>query len=66
MTRTVIFTTEAPKPPAAYSQAVKAAGLIFVSGTGPFDPDRRGGRGGHWKADRPVLSQHLSNSSSSG
>jgi 2-iminobutanoate/2-iminopropanoate deaminase len=38
MTRTIIVTTEAPKAPAAYSQAIKAAGLVFVSGTGPFHP----------------------------
>jgi 2-iminobutanoate/2-iminopropanoate deaminase len=33
-----VFTTKAPKPPAVYSQAVKAAGLVFVSGTAPTDP----------------------------
>jgi 2-iminobutanoate/2-iminopropanoate deaminase len=38
MTRQVIFTTKAAKPPPMYSQAVKAAGLIFVSGTAPTDP----------------------------
>ena len=38
MPREIIFTPDAPKPPAMYSQAVKAAGLIFVSGTGPYDP----------------------------
>jgi 2-iminobutanoate/2-iminopropanoate deaminase len=27
------------KPPATYSQAVKAAGLVFVSGTGPTDAE---------------------------
>ena len=36
--RNIVFTPNAPRPPATYSQAVKAAGLIFVSGTGPFDP----------------------------
>ena len=30
--------TFATKPPPAYSQAVKAAGLVFVSGTAPTDP----------------------------
>jgi len=35
--RQSIFTTNAAKPPATYSQAVKAAGLVFVSGTGPMD-----------------------------
>lgn len=37
MTKQIISTDNAPKSP-AYSQAVKAAGLIFVSGQGPFDP----------------------------
>lgn len=38
MTRSVIFTPNAAKPPATYSQAVRAAGLVFVSGTAPADP----------------------------
>ena len=38
MSREIIRTSNAPAPPPAYSQAVKAGGLIFVSGTGPFDP----------------------------
>jgi len=38
MPREIIHTTDAPKPPPTYSQAVKAAGLIFVSGTGPYEP----------------------------
>jgi 2-iminobutanoate/2-iminopropanoate deaminase len=38
MARNIVFTTKAPKPPPAYSQAVKAAGLVFVSGTAPVDP----------------------------
>jgi len=36
--RQIIFTSKAAKPPATYSQAVKAAGLVFVSGTAPVDP----------------------------
>jgi len=36
--RKIIFTLRAGKPPPAYSQAVKAAGLVFVSGTAPTDP----------------------------
>jgi 2-iminobutanoate/2-iminopropanoate deaminase len=36
--RQIVFTPEAAKPPPAYSQAVKAAGLVFVSGTAPADP----------------------------
>ena len=31
--REIIYTPDAPKPPPMYSQAVRAAGLIFVSGT---------------------------------
>lgn len=38
MTRQIIRTENAPAPPPAYSQAVKATGLIFVSGTVPTDP----------------------------
>lgn len=37
MARTVIRTSNAPAPPATYSQAIKANGFVFVSGTGPFD-----------------------------
>ena len=39
MARHIVFTAKAAKPPATYSQAVKAGGLIFVSGTGPHDPE---------------------------
>ena len=38
MTRQIVFTSKAAKPPATYSQAVKAAGLVFVSGTAPQNP----------------------------
>ena len=38
MTRQIVFTPKAAKPPPTYSQAVKAAGLVFVSGTSPTDP----------------------------
>ena len=38
MARQIVFTSKAAKPPASYSQAVKAAGLVFVSGTAPADP----------------------------
>jgi 2-iminobutanoate/2-iminopropanoate deaminase len=38
MAREIIRTPNAPSPPATYSQAVRAAGLVFVSGTGPHDP----------------------------
>ena len=38
MNRKIVFTDQAAKPPAAYSQAVKAAGLVFVSGTAPHNP----------------------------
>lgn len=37
MSRQIIRTAEAPAAPATFSQAVKAAGLVFVSGTGPFE-----------------------------
>src|SRR5215469_14993898 len=37
MARDIIRTSNAPAPPPTYSQAVRAAGLIFVSGTGPYD-----------------------------
>jgi 2-iminobutanoate/2-iminopropanoate deaminase len=36
--RQIVFTPRAGKPPPTYSQAVKAAGLVFVSGTAPIDP----------------------------
>jgi 2-iminobutanoate/2-iminopropanoate deaminase len=39
MSRQIIFTSDAAKPPVTYSQAVRAAGLIFVSGTAPNDPE---------------------------
>ena len=38
MARQIVFTAKAAKPPATYSQAVKAGGLVFVSGTAPHDP----------------------------
>ena len=38
MARDIIFTPKAARPPPTYSQAVKAAGLVFVSGTSPADP----------------------------
>ena len=42
MSREIINTPDAPGAAAygsfPYSQAVKAAGLVFVSGQGPFDP----------------------------
>jgi 2-iminobutanoate/2-iminopropanoate deaminase len=38
MAKDIIRTPNAPSPPPAYSQAVRAAGLVFVSGTGPYHP----------------------------
>ena len=38
MPRQIVHTSAAAAPPATYSQAVKAAGLVFVSGTAPHDP----------------------------
>lgn len=37
----IIQTDRAPKPVGPYSQAVKAGGLLFVSGQLAIDPDRR-------------------------
>jgi 2-iminobutanoate/2-iminopropanoate deaminase len=45
MSRQIVFTPKAAKPPATYSQAVKAAGLVFVSGTAPHDPESGAIRG---------------------
>ena len=39
MARQIVFTTKAAPPPPTYSQAVKAGGLVFVSGTAPADPE---------------------------
>jgi 2-iminobutanoate/2-iminopropanoate deaminase len=38
MAKDIIRTSDAPTPPPTYSQAVRAAGLVFVSGTSPQDP----------------------------
>jgi 2-iminobutanoate/2-iminopropanoate deaminase len=38
MARDIVFTSRAALPPPTYSQAVRAAGLVFVSGTAPTDP----------------------------
>lgn len=38
MPRQIVRTDKAAPPPLAYSQAVVAAGLVFVSGTAPHDP----------------------------
>ena len=38
MPRRIVLSPNAPAPPATYSQAVRAAGLVFVSGTSPHDP----------------------------
>jgi len=37
MLRVLVSTDKAPRSP-VYSQAVKAGGLVFVSGQGPLDP----------------------------
>jgi 2-iminobutanoate/2-iminopropanoate deaminase len=37
MAKVIVRTDRAPKSFAGYSQAVKAGGLVFVSGQGPFD-----------------------------
>jgi 2-iminobutanoate/2-iminopropanoate deaminase len=38
MAKEIIRTPNAPSAPPTYSQAVRASGLVFVSGTGPHDP----------------------------
>ena len=45
MPRQIVSTTKAAKSPPTFSQAVKAAGLVFVSGTAPHDPVTGGIRG---------------------
>jgi 2-iminobutanoate/2-iminopropanoate deaminase len=37
MSKQIVMTDKAPPPFAGYSQAVKAGGLVFVSGQGPFN-----------------------------
>jgi 2-iminobutanoate/2-iminopropanoate deaminase len=39
MSRQIVFTSKAAKPSPTYSQAVKAAGLVFVSDTAPIEPE---------------------------
>ncbi len=39
MARQIVVSARAGKPSPLYSQAVKAAGLVFVSGTPPTDPE---------------------------
>lgn len=38
MPKEIIFTPNAPKPPATFSQAIRSGGFIFVAGQGPFLP----------------------------
>lgn len=38
MSRAIVSSAELPKPSPYFSHAVKAAGLVFVSGTAPYDP----------------------------
>ena len=38
MARDIVKTSNAPASPPTYSQAVRAGGFVFVSGTGPHDP----------------------------
>jgi enamine deaminase RidA (YjgF/YER057c/UK114 family) len=44
MARQIVSTPKAARPPATYNQAVKAAGLGFVSGTGPVGSAGPAGR----------------------
>ena len=39
MARQIVSAAKAGKPSPLYSQAVKAGGLVFVSGTAPTDPE---------------------------
>jgi 2-iminobutanoate/2-iminopropanoate deaminase len=39
MARTIISSENLPKESPYFSHAVKAAGLVFVSGTGPYSPE---------------------------
>jgi 2-iminobutanoate/2-iminopropanoate deaminase len=39
MPKHIVKTNKAPASPPSYSQGVVAAGLVFVSGQGPFDPN---------------------------
>ena len=39
MSKEIIFTTKAPSPIGPYSQAVKANGMLFVSGQVAFHPE---------------------------
>lgn len=39
MARTIISSEHLPKPSPYFSHAVKAAGLVFVSGTAPYSPE---------------------------
>ena len=38
MAKEIVSTSDAPGGLAGYSQAVRANGMLFVSGQGPFDP----------------------------
>ena len=38
MPKLIVMTDKAPRSLTFYSQAVKSAGFVFVSGQGPFDP----------------------------
>lgn len=39
MSRTIVVSEQLPKPSPYFSHAVKAAGLVFVSGTAPYSPE---------------------------
>ena len=38
MAKTVILTSDAPKPVSAYSQAIRSGSLLFLAGQIPLDP----------------------------
>jgi 2-iminobutanoate/2-iminopropanoate deaminase len=41
MSREIVFTTQAPAPGGAYSQAVVVGSLVFTAGVGPLDPQTK-------------------------
>jgi 2-iminobutanoate/2-iminopropanoate deaminase len=59
MARDIIKTTRAPAPPPTCSQAVRAAGLVFVSGTGPYDPETGKIVGETFRADETVPDEYI-------
>ncbi|QFU17695.1 Rid family detoxifying hydrolase [Microvirga thermotolerans] len=55
MTLVPILTSEAPRPLGPYSQAIRAEGLVFVSGQLPLDRDGKIVEGGIEEQTKAVL-----------